>query len=185
MNHLTKPCRDTKELNKIAQQACELFLAQCKKGGIDIFITETYRSQERQNYLYDQGRTRKGQIVTWTRNSNHTSRMAWDIAVSPPKDLYDPQVLAKAGKIAKSLDIEWGGNWQPPDKPHFQIDQNWQPPKGEKQVNKIKIRLNEVSKEVHAIMDDGHYYVKLRDLADGYIAIDYDYERKMPIVKVI
>ncbi|CAM5566737.1 putative protein OS=Lysinibacillus sphaericus OX=1421 GN=LS41612_07820 PE=4 SV=1 [Lysinibacillus sphaericus] len=50
-----------------------------------MFITETYRSQARQHYLYTQGRTRPGKVVTWTLNSNHKSSLAWDIAVSHPQ----------------------------------------------------------------------------------------------------
>lgn len=130
MSTATKQNRDIKSLQPIAQQAAKLFLNECKKQGIDIFVTEYHRSQERQNYLYEQGRSRPGQIVTWTRNSNHTSGYAWDIAVSPPRDLYDFNIIAKAGKVAKGLGIEWGGNWPDTrDTPHFQVDKNWKTPK--------------------------------------------------------
>ncbi len=54
------------------------------------------------NYLYEQGRTRPGQVVTWIRNSNHTSRRAWDIAVAPPRNLYDISTLSKVGQLLKS-----------------------------------------------------------------------------------
>lgn len=124
---ITRACRDIKELNPLAQQACNLFLAECKRQGVNIFITETYRSQARQNYLYEQGRTRSGQVVTWTKNSNHTGRMAWDVAVSPPKALYDITTLNKAGAIARELGITWGGSWKTPDRPHFEIKSSWKP----------------------------------------------------------
>lgn len=82
--------------------ACRLLFQECFKAGIkNIFITETYRSQERQKYLYAQGRTRPGQIVTWTLDSNHKSRLAWDIAVGPPQSLYDVTTLSRVGAIAK------------------------------------------------------------------------------------
>lgn len=130
MTDITKSCRDINELSTVAKKACTLFLDECKKAKIDIFITETYRSQARQNYLYEQGRTRPGQKVTWTKSSNHTGRMAWDIAVSPPKDLYDVATLKKAGEVAKKLNIEWGGTWSKEnlDMPHFQVDKNWKAP---------------------------------------------------------
>ena len=79
MADVTKTCRDISELTQSAQKACNLFMAKCKVAGLNVLITETYRSQERQNYLYKQGRTRSGQVVTWTLNSRHTSRRAWDI----------------------------------------------------------------------------------------------------------
>lgn len=127
--NITTTCRDIDELKSVAQQACKLFLQECKKAELDIFLTETYRSQARQNYLYEQGRTRPGNKVTWTRNSRHTSRLAWDIAVNPPKDLYDSSVLKKAGNIAKQLGITWGGSWTAsPDMPHFEVKANWKAP---------------------------------------------------------
>ena len=134
MTDVTKTCRDISELKGVAQEACNLFLSECKKAGISIFITETYRSQERQNYLYKQGRTSPYQNnakVTWTLSSRHTSRLAWDIAVNKPKDLYDSKVLAQAGKVAAKLGITWGGTWTDSvDYPHFEITSSWKAPKG-------------------------------------------------------
>ncbi|WP_320940046.1 M15 family metallopeptidase [Lysinibacillus capsici] len=135
MTSVTTTCRDLSELTSAAQTACRLLFQECFKAGIvDIFITETYRSQARQNYLYEQGRTRPGQVVTWTRNSNHTSRRAWDIAVAPPRNLYDISTLSKVGVIAKKLGIEWGGYWETGkyDAPHFEIPTTWKMPAGYK-----------------------------------------------------
>ncbi|MGE7115026.1 M15 family metallopeptidase [Lysinibacillus sp. NPDC047702] len=98
MTNLTTTCRDLAELLPAAQTACRLLFQECFKAGIkNIFITETYRSQERQNYLYAQGRTRPGQIVTWILDSNHKSRLAWDIAVGPSQSLYDVNTLNRVG----------------------------------------------------------------------------------------
>lgn len=67
MTSVTTTCRDLSELTAAAQTACRHLFQECFKAGIvDIFITETFRSQARQNYLYEQGRTRPGQKVTWT-----------------------------------------------------------------------------------------------------------------------
>lgn len=183
---VTKSCRDIIELNSLAQTACNLFLAECKRQGVNVFITETYRSQARQDYLYEQGRTRAGKVVTWTRNSNHKSRMAWDIAVSPPLTLYDKSVIAKAGKIAGELGIEWGGTWKTPDTPHFQISSAWKVPikKEEYEVKEIEIDLNGVKKKVDAVNIGGNNYIKLQDIRDDKIIIDYDSVAKIPIVSV-
>lgn len=125
-------CRDIKELLPVAQEACRLLFQECFKAGItNIFITETYRSPERQLELYSQGRTRPGQKVTWTLKSNHSSRLAWDIAVSPPKSLYDVNTLNRVGEIACKLGITWGGTWKETiDRPHFEIKRNWKAPSG-------------------------------------------------------
>lgn len=131
---VTTTCRDVAELLPVAQQACKLLFQECYKAGItDIFITETYRSKERQAHLYAQGRTRPGAIVTWTLNSNHSSRLAWDIAVAPPKSLYDVTTLNKVGAIARKLGITWGGDWKKNvDKPHFEVKKDWKMPDGYK-----------------------------------------------------
>ena len=123
--------RDIKELKEVAQKACYLFLKRCKEQGVDIFVTETYRSQARQNQLYAQGRTTKGAIVTWTTTSNHTGRRAWDIACNG-KILYDVNMLKKAGAVARELGITWGGSWKSPDMPHFEVATGWKEPKEEK-----------------------------------------------------
>ena len=130
---------DIKELLPVAQMACNLFLAECKKRGVDIFITETYRSQQRQNELYAQGRTAPGNIVTWTLSSRHTSRLAWDIATNG-SELYNLSVLRKAGQIAEKLGITWGGKWTTPDMPHFEVSTNWKLPKGadEMTIDEVK-----------------------------------------------
>ena len=76
---VTETCRDISALTDKAQEACRLFLAECQKCALKVRITETYRSQERQNYLYEQGRTCAGKVVTSTKNSRHKSRRARDI----------------------------------------------------------------------------------------------------------
>ncbi|QTB21563.1 M15 family metallopeptidase [Lysinibacillus sphaericus] len=142
MTSVTTTCRDPRELTAAAQTACQLLFQECYKAGIDfIFITETYRSQERQNYLYEQGRTRPGQVVTWTRNSNHTSRRAWDIAVAPPRNLYDIATLSKVGAIAKKLGITWGGYWEAGkyDAPHFEISTTWKMHNGYKLEGQVVV----------------------------------------------
>ncbi|MBO4548521.1 MAG: M15 family metallopeptidase, partial [Abditibacteriota bacterium] len=106
-----------------AREACECFLKECQASGLDIFITETYRSQERQNELYAQGRTKPGKVVTWTTSSNHTGRQAWDVSFKSTG--YDE--LSKfymAGEIAESLGITWGGSWKKQDLPHFEYKED-------------------------------------------------------------
>lgn len=123
--------RNIGDLHKVAREACKLFLAECERAGVKIFITETHRSQARQNYLYASGRTRPGDVVTKTLNSNHKSGLAWDIAVSPPLTLYDASTMNKAGAIARKLGITWGGDWKGfVDRPHFEVKVNWKAPAG-------------------------------------------------------
>lgn len=124
-------CRDVGQLSPKAQIACMLFLERCRAEGLDVLITETYRSQKRQNYLYSLGRTRSGNKVTWTLKSRHTSRRAWDICKNEKGAEYsDSTFFKRCGEIAKSLGITWGGAWKTPDTPHFEISETWQEPEG-------------------------------------------------------
>ncbi len=126
MSDITTACRDINELTPAAQQACKLFLERCAEKGLKVRITETYRSQERQNYLYEQGRTRPGNKVTWTKNSRHTSRRAWDICQNVKgKEYADSGFFKECGQIAKELGITWGGTWKQADTPHFEIGRGW------------------------------------------------------------
>lgn len=86
-----------------------------------IFITESWRSKERQDYLYSLGRTRKWKKVTWTKKSNHQEGLAIDIAFRG-KELY-PRSIKKwrdIGDVAKKYGISWGYDLWKKDKPHFQ-----------------------------------------------------------------
>ena len=159
MSNVTTACRDIAELTPLAQKACNLFMTKCKAAGYDIFITETYRSQARQDYLYSLGRTRPGNKVTWTKNSRHTSRRAWDIATNGG-NLYDKAVLQKCGEIAKKLGITWGGTWSTPDTPHFEISTSWKEPKEEMNMEELRALqekvgyIDETVTRLHAKVSD-------------------------------
>ncbi|HEY5086933.1 MAG TPA: M15 family metallopeptidase, partial [Gemmatimonadaceae bacterium] len=47
--------------------------------GKDVQLVEGFRTQSRQDFLYDQGRTRPGNVVTWTKSSKHTLGLAADV----------------------------------------------------------------------------------------------------------
>jgi len=92
----------------------------------EIFGTEGYRPQERQNYLHSLGRTIAGKVVTWTLNSLHTKGLAVDIAFHG--DALYPNMNTEEGKAAwrKVADsaaehgIDWGWDLWGADAPHFQ-----------------------------------------------------------------
>lgn len=150
---MSTPIRDISELTPSAQEACKTFLYECEQQGLKVKITETYRSQERQNELYAQGRTKAGQIVTWTKNSRHTSRRAWDICQDiKGKEYSDTAFFRRCGTIAKELGITWGGNWNKPDMPHFEIPENWEANKMTAQEQqKFNALVNQVEKLTKAV----------------------------------
>lgn len=157
MSNVTQTCRDVSELAPNAQLAIRAFFYECSKAGINVFVTETFRSQARQNYLYEQGRSRSGSVVTWTKSSRHTSRLAWDIAVCPPNSLYDVATLVRAGAIARRLGIVWGGDWKSNiDRPHFEINAKWSLPKSYdiNIIKGVKVPSTSSGKVVMTVADD-------------------------------
>ena len=158
--------RDINELTPEAEEACRMFLKACESEGLKVLITETYRSQERQNELYAQGRTKSGKIVTWTKNSRHTSRRAWDICQNIKGQEYSNTTFFKmCGEIAKSLGITWGGDWSTPDMPHFEVGENWTY-KGEDAMTKeertkfnlLVEQVEKLTKQVEKLTEKVYHY---------------------------
>lgn len=81
------------------------FIAALEKEGLKVDVRETARPQERQEWLFQQGRSRKGQIVTWTTTSDHSNRRAIDIFINGDSTGSDPG-YEKAWEIAKRLGID-------------------------------------------------------------------------------
>jgi peptidoglycan L-alanyl-D-glutamate endopeptidase CwlK len=104
------------------------FLEAVAQKGIRIKITEGYRSNERQEELYAQGRTKPGPIVTHAKpgSSLHNFGLAIDVAavdengkVSWPNEVKYWKTL---GDIGRSVGLKWGGDFPSAqtDLPHFQ-----------------------------------------------------------------
>lgn len=108
---------------------------------IDFKVIEGVRTPERQRELYAQGRTKPGDIVTWTLNSNHFRKAdGYGHAVDLLPEPYDwkktepfDQLARSMFEAARQLDIKirWGadwdrdGNWRErgeSDSPHFELD---------------------------------------------------------------
>ena len=80
-----KADRDINKLDPKFKIKVLKFMNECEKQDISIFVTEAFRTYDRQLELYMQGRTKPGRIVTWTMNSLHRERKAIDIAFSPSR----------------------------------------------------------------------------------------------------
>lgn len=165
----TKACRDIEELIPEVQKGALLFLEECKRQGLNVLITETYRSQERQDYLYEQGRSRPGRKVTWTRRSKHTSRRAFDICRKEKGREYDNSdgFFKKAADIAVSLGFTAGYYWSKQDMPHIQLDEGKHiKAKEKKEYMKEKVKIELEGKEIEAVVinDGGHRYMLIQDL---------------------
>ena len=84
----TEIISDLDELSPRTRELAIKFLEKCEEKGLSVRITETYRTQARQEMLYKQGRTTSGLVVTWTKNSKHTKRRAFDICENNTDDPY-------------------------------------------------------------------------------------------------
>jgi peptidoglycan L-alanyl-D-glutamate endopeptidase CwlK len=107
--------RDLGELTPQAQALAKAFIEACKKVGIDVLITSTYRDGESQNALYAQGRTMPGPVVTGAKagESFHNYRVAFDFCpiVNGKAQWNDARLFARCGAIAESVGLEWAGRW--------------------------------------------------------------------------
>ena len=93
-------------------------------------ITECYRSPERQDELYKQGRSKPGPIVTYKRggesNHNKLPAPALDVAFLLPDGevSWSGLLLSKFARLMKAADarVHWGGDWPKfKDRPHFEV----------------------------------------------------------------
>jgi peptidoglycan L-alanyl-D-glutamate endopeptidase CwlK len=108
--------RDIKDLNPKVATKCNQFIESCKKQGIDVLITSTYRDAESQNALYAQGRTAPGKKVTNAKGgqSFHNWKVAFDFVplVNGKAMWSDTALFTKCGEIAESVGLEWAGRWK-------------------------------------------------------------------------
>lgn len=108
--------RDIKELHPIVQSMCNSFISKCKDVGIDVIITSTYRDKESQDKLYSQGRSEPGNKVTNAKGgqSFHNWRVAFDFVpiISGKAQWNDISLFKRCGDIAKSVGLEWAGDWK-------------------------------------------------------------------------
>lgn len=99
------------------------------KEGINAKILSGSRTYAEQNALYEQGRSKPGNIITNARGgySWHNFGVAIDIGIfQEGKYLDESPLYKKAGEIGKEIGFEWGGDWQGNlvDEPHFQWNPN-------------------------------------------------------------
>lgn len=124
--------RGIDKLHPELQICVNKFLAECKKQGLNVLITETLRTLEEQESLYAQGRTRPGKIVTNARGyqSPHAWGVAFDFCRNKKGWEYDNTdgFFDKVGEIAKTIfdgteyDLFWGGDFKSfVDKPHVEM----------------------------------------------------------------
>ena len=119
--------RDISLLRPDVAENCRILIALAKKAGRSVLVTETVRDDEYQAYLYAQGRTRPGSIITNSPVPTFHSvkaGLAFDVCQNVKGREYDDEGFWKVvGAIGKKIGFTWGGDWKSiVDKPHFQWD---------------------------------------------------------------
>lgn len=118
--------RDKTLLHPDMRRKLEEFEYRCKQAGLNVLITETYRTVDEQNALYAQGRTKPGNVVTNCKGTDYQSPHQWGGAFDFCKNVKgheydDPAFFAEVGKVAKSMGLFWGGDFKSfVDRPHIE-----------------------------------------------------------------
>lgn len=119
-------------LHPSVRKQMKAFLEEAAAAGLDPRVQEAFRTKERQNELYAQGRSKPGAIVTKARGgqSIHNYGAAADIVpgslLSQKNWAPESPLWGQLGAIGKKHGLEWGGDWKFVDKPHFQLSgANW------------------------------------------------------------
>jgi peptidoglycan L-alanyl-D-glutamate endopeptidase CwlK len=108
------------ELHPNGRDLATQLIITARSAGIPLVITTAYRPQSVQDGLYALGRTRPGKIVTWTRSSLHTARLAFDVDLYGYAPEQVPQwVWRDLGRVWKQAGLKWGGDYQ--DFRHFEL----------------------------------------------------------------
>ena len=120
--------RDLKYLHWKVKEKYDQLVKEAEKYGIKFVCVSTARDDEYQLYLYSQGRSRKGNIVTNVKvptfhNVKHC--LAFDIVplINGKIDWNAKREYEILAKIGKSIGLTCGHYWTSfPDSPHFQLD---------------------------------------------------------------
>lgn len=120
----TKPNRDLLLLSPWVKQRVDVGLRMLSDLGFKMAVFEGYRCPQRSDWLYEQGRSRPGKVVTKAKAwaSWHNYATAVDLVFFNGKDWDWKQAAdyAKPVAVMKSLGFTCGADWA--DYPHFQID---------------------------------------------------------------
>ena len=103
----TRTCKSMHKLTAYTQRLINAWMKECEKVGLNIYITETFRSEERQEYLYSFGRTRAGSIRTWAKKPRmHGSGRAADFCLKVGNKLvWDSKKQSEALDIANKMGL--------------------------------------------------------------------------------
>lgn len=122
MFEILKPNNNLSLLSPYFRSRIENALKDVHAAGYDLFIFEGYRSPQRSSYLYEQGRTREGKIVTNAKawQSFHNYSVACDLWPKINNRWVFDFDYKKIRDIMVNHGFTCGMDFG--DNPHFQLD---------------------------------------------------------------
>ena len=133
MSDVTVASTDLSLLAPKFRAAVEQAVSACLAAGLEVKVHEAFRSQARQAWLFAQGRTRPGDIVTNAPTSLtswhgyglavdviHKTRAYWPAGRGRQHVAANEQWFRRVGQVYKEHGLSWGGDWRRPDTPHMQ-----------------------------------------------------------------
>jgi len=124
---------DLKKIHPLLRLYLERIIKYANAEGIYIIITEGFRSKERQDELYAQGRTKPGIVCTNARGSDYNSQHQWGVAIdfciANDGKTWNYTMMKRVAEIGKEhcKHLGWGGDWTVKvdgliDNPHLYLD---------------------------------------------------------------
>ncbi len=133
MSELDTPNRDLSLLAPKFAAVVTAAIADCATKGLPVKVNEGFRSQARQSYLYEQGRSRPGDIVTNAPTSLtswhgyglavdviHQTKAYWPFGQDAAHAAQNEDWFRQVAQVFKAHGCAWGGDWTKPDTPHMQ-----------------------------------------------------------------
>ena len=121
--------RDTALLREDVEANVHIWLRLCEAEELPVLITQTVRDDEYQAYLYAQGRTRPGNVVTNSKRTTfHGAGLAVDFCKNVKGQEYsDRTFFDRVIALAKQVGFSSGADWKSfPEKCHLQWDYHGQ-----------------------------------------------------------
>ena len=118
--------RDVNLLHPKLRALIPILMEKWRAAGLNVLITQTFRTKDEQEALYAQGRTKPGPVVTKARYpySAHNWGVAFDFCRNAKGREYDDSdgFFRRVAAIAKPYGLSWGGDWTTfVDKPHLEL----------------------------------------------------------------
>jgi hypothetical protein len=107
---------DMNLLEPVTRQKVEAIIADAKAHGLDLMVFETYRSQARQELLFNQGATKLRKVGV------HNYGLACDIVKSINGQPSWKGDFSMLGQLARDHGLIWGGDWGNPGIHHTFVD---------------------------------------------------------------